>query len=881
MGQQKNFVLFLTLSLLIMVGWMYLERQIWPPRHRPEEPPPIKLPDANLWAGLPAQVGQPPGAPGVAGAAAQIASQTAVSANWSAARPQLAKKPEVPAKPKTERPKREQQPRVTRTLGASDPTSPYFIEAVLDSHGAGVQRVILNRFEKATLDGRPAPFVDGKPQPLELVQASLNKDLPSDLLYHYAIPEDSNLDRNRPSPELGEIEWTAGEVKPVKVRLAKDGPEVDGEEVRFTADVGDVVVTKTYTLAEGAYHLGLEVKIERGSHAPADRDLHFRYQLTSAHGLPIEGEWYTYTFRNAMIGEVNDADQFVHRDLQDQHSVSRKGGGEALDRRPGENISYGGMAVQYFAAMTTVSDEQQGSHNFLVRARPTVEWAVFRGRVKSVADDGKSFAAVATTADRSERTFEAVAEGLQEGSTPVADLHVNDQVLVIYRTDKNDRLAARALYTGDKAHDLWFDDIGVRLITDDLVLKPGAEPVVHKYLLYNGPTKVRLLGELTGSQAVNSELINRYLNTLHLSTLTDYPSSNWFNYVATPLGLTWLVIQITNLLHTVLWYLHWVVPNWGLCVILLTVLVRLAMFPVSRKQTLMGIKMQEMAPELKKLQEKYKDDRQALGVETMALYRKHGVNPFGSCWLILLQMPIFIGLYICLQESIFFRLSPFLWIQSLSAPDMLVGWTDKIPWISSPESYGSLFYLGPYFNLLPVIATALMIVQQKLMAPPATSPEQEAQMKMMKYMMIFMGLMFYKVAAGLCIYFIATSVWGFAERRLLPKKKPNVERPEETAERPVSRWGGLFGSGAAEAQVQPATAAGPAVDSGARAEADGSKRKSKRQRRRERERTRRAEGSVSGGQEQNEPAGFWQGMRDKASKVRRWWAEVLRKAEKR
>src|SRR5262249_31353476 len=92
--------------------------------------------------------------------------------------------------------------------------------------------------------------------------------------------------------------------------------------------------------------------------------------------------------------------------------------------------------------------------------------------------------------------------------------------------------------------------------------------------------------------------------------------------------------------------------------------------------------------------------------------------------------------------------------------------------ISRREDQGSFLYLGPYFNLLPVVAVALMIVQQKYLTPPPTDEQQEMQQKMMKYMMIFFGLMFYKVAAGLCIYFIVRSLWGLAERKLLPKAKP-------------------------------------------------------------------------------------------------------------
>jgi YidC/Oxa1 family membrane protein insertase len=150
----------------------------------------------------------------------------------------------------------------------------------------------------------------------------------------------------------------------------------------------------------------------------------------------------------------------------------------------------------------------------------------------------------------------------------------------------------------------------------------------------------------------------------------------------------------------------------------------------------------------------------------------------GSCWMVFLQMPIFMGLYYALQESIFFRLQPFLWMPNLAAPDMLIYWGEKIPLISNPDHQGivlcglfpNLLYLGPFFNILPILAVALMIVQQKLTMPPPTDEQTAMQAKTMKYMMIFMGFMFYKVAAGLCMYFIASSLWGVAERKLIKKK---------------------------------------------------------------------------------------------------------------
>src|SRR5262245_971601 len=158
----------------------------------------------------------------------------------------------------------------------------------------------------------------------------------------------------------------------------------------------------------------------------------------------------------------------------------------------------------------------------------------------------------------------------------------------------------------------------------------------------------------------------------------------------------------------------------------------------------------------------------------MALYRQHGVNPMGSCWILLLQMPIFMGLYFALQESIQFRLASFFptWIVNLAAPDMLWEWGRHIPLISRDADWGGLLYLGPYLNVLPIVAVALMVWQQKMLMPPPADKEQEMQQKMMRIMMIVMGLFFYKIAAGLCIYIITSTLWGFAERKMLPKAKP-------------------------------------------------------------------------------------------------------------
>ena len=659
-------------------------------------------------------------------------------------------------------------------LGEKDQHSRFHLYTLLDPYGAGVRSVRFNKFQAADYLGRPEWLNEEKtqPVPLELVPGPANEQTPSFLLYGYDVNDPTD---DKPLDTLGRIDWEPGEKK---TETLADGRR--RQSVTFRAEAQKaVVITKTFSLTEGEYHLGLEVRIHRKE--GADKNLKFRYQVTGAKGLPVEGKWYTSIFRNALIARVKK-DGDVDRDLQDLRQISNWRGGNEILKKDDFRILYAMVANQYFASGIVV-DNAQKQTDFLRQARPTLETAMTRGVVKSIAEDGSSF--VLKPEKDPDITFQVPPDAVPD----VRLLQKGSRIAVLHHTasytGKEHPEIATAFFAEDAIPALWMEDITVRVATDPIELKGDAE-VVHKYLLYNGPVKVNQLFPPAGlalkpleEGGVPAELYQRYHDDLHLNTLTDYHSPGAMGTFAKTIYWTDIVIKCTNLMHTVLGYLHAIIPSYGLCIIVLTVLVRGMMFPLSRKQALMSVRMQQLAPELKKLQEKHKDDRQALGLAQMELYRKHGVNPFGSCWVLLLQMPIFMGLYFALQESIHFRLAEFwpTWITNLAAPDMLFSWSQSIPYISRVQDYGSFFYLGPYFNLLPVIAVALMIVQQKMMTPPPTDEQQAMQQKMMKYMMIFFGLMFYKVAAGLCVYFITSSVWGFCERKLLPKKKPDVSEP--------------------------------------------------------------------------------------------------------
>ena len=227
-----------------------------------------------------------------------------------------------------------------------------------------------------------------------------------------------------------------------------------------------------------------------------------------------------------------------------------------------------------------------------------------------------------------------------------------------------------------------------------------------------------------------------------------------------------------KVLQYVLHGIYAFIPNYALAILILTVMVRGAMFPLSRKNALGAQKMQMLQPEIRRINEKYKNNPQDKMRATQELFRKHNYHPLGGCLVLFLQLPIFIGLYRALMLDVELRQAPLIpgftgWCDNLAAPDMLFYWGD---WAFLPNFLVSESgFLGPYFNILPILTIGLFIAQQKMFMPPPTDDQQRMQQKMMKYMMIFFAFMFFKVPAGLCLYFIASSLWGIAERKLLPK----------------------------------------------------------------------------------------------------------------
>ncbi|MFL5342914.1 MAG: YidC/Oxa1 family insertase periplasmic-domain containing protein [Gemmataceae bacterium] len=708
----RQLILFMVVCLVIVFGYNYVQKRFFP---EPKVLSPAETAQAREVAGLLADAG---GANSL-GDLGRMAVNSEVQQNRGPFR-ELAKaqeeekKKEALAKAQTQpkpKPKFEEQ--------LIDLGSPAFnLQVRLTNRGGGVNRVIVTHFAPANEEGKRdltrnslhlvrSPddrFPDELAWSQKTPDAAHSDGLPSFLMYHYAQPNEL-----RPEADLGEREW--------KLLARPADADSESQSASYSTDLTEfgLRIIKTYTLTKGDYHVGLAVKIEK---IPGATVLPLRYSMSTGHALPIEGKWFTGTYRNAYIGWL-DADGQPQRHLDDAASIAQNAGGEKV-KRNNNTFQYAVVANQYFASALCVDDRQE-NRNFIEFVRATAEGG----------------------------------------------------------------------YPEDK---YMLGDFTARMISEEL--KVGDQPVEHRYLLYHGPVKVRLLHRMpAGEGAVADEVVDRYENALNLRTITDYHSDNMLGRFLDFIGWTWLTIKTTNFMHWLFGVLTEYIPT-GIAILILTVLVRGALHPLSRRQMLTTMKFQEKmkkhAEPLKRLEEQYKGkDPQEFQQAKLKYMMANGMSPMtqmAGCLPMLLQLPIFMGLYYCLQENVFFRLSRFLWMDSLAAPDMLFRW-GEIPFIGDPTALGSWHYLGPFFNLLPLIAVALMYVQQKYLTPPPTDEQQAMQQSMFKYMMIIMVVMFYKVASGLALYFIASSIWGIVERKLIPKPKLK----EEAAESPPGKGGGPKG----------------------------------------------------------------------------------------
>ncbi|MBF0231980.1 MAG: membrane protein insertase YidC [Desulfamplus sp.] len=253
---------------------------------------------------------------------------------------------------------------------------------------------------------------------------------------------------------------------------------------------------------------------------------------------------------------------------------------------------------------------------------------------------------------------------------------------------------------------------------------PGKQ-IQLSFQCYMGPKSLKVLGE--------------YKNNLKKAI-----NFGWFDILAKPclIGM--------NMIHDF-------IPNYGIAIIILTILIKLAFWPLGTKSYKSMNDMRKLQPIMNQIREKYKDDKQRMNQEVMNLYKTYKVNPMSGCLPMLVQMPIFFALYRMLYQAIELRHAPFIgWINDLSSPDRLFNFDLAIPFMHAP--YG--------IPVLTIIMGASMFLQQK-MAPAVGDPTQA---KIMMFMPLFMTVIFINFPSGLVLYWLVNNLISIGQQYYIQKK---------------------------------------------------------------------------------------------------------------
>ena len=290
---------------------------------------------------------------------------------------------------------------------------------------------------------------------------------------------------------------------------------------------------------------------------------------------------------------------------------------------------------------------------------------------------------------------------------------------------------------------------------------PGYE--VHMPLKKSSsPTDFRLyFGPM--DQAIFKRIDNTFTNKVtgyNPQFIQAQSFQGWFSFISEPFAK--FLFLIMNIFFSV-------THSWGFSIILLTVVLRLMMYPLNAWSIKSTLKLQEVSPQLKKLQEKNKKDPKKAQMEMMQFYKQHKINPFGGCIPLVIQMPFLFGMFDLLKSTFPLRGSSFIpgWINNLTSPDVLFSWSHPIP------------FIGTEFHLLPILLGVVMFFQQKLttsqnMKTGTLTEQQKQQQKMGSIMTFVFTFMFYKFPSGLNIYWLSSMTLQIVQQLYMSSRKKKV-----------------------------------------------------------------------------------------------------------
>ena len=467
-------------------------------------------------------------------------------------------------------------------------------------------------------------------------------------------PDRSLLALDLHSLVLGDLEAEYGLERAVyQVHVAETAKQVRfSTRLCFGADqTQSIEVTKTFTLADGQYHIDAAVEVANLSKkgiAPF---------YTFSAGTGIVAEDMTRPRLEAIAGRLRG---------QKEIEVSRESMAKLAKKRrvsvvPGESwgIRWAGVADKYFAAA-------------LVAEKHTVK-QVGQAVLWGATDDAK------------------LVELMKDPQLP--------------------EKKARAMAANVGA--------GLRMTMREIA--PG-QSEVQRFKFFVGPKSRTVLAKYPELERI--------------------PAYGWFG-------------SISRLLGAIMAGCYAVIPNYGVAIIILTLIVRICLHPLSRKSQISMHKMQKLQPKMTEIKERHKSNKRKQSEEQMKLFREHGVNPMSGCFPMLLQLPIFIALYRGIDLYIELRQAPFvLWIQDLSRPDTLC----RLPFM--------LPIVRDSLNILPIVMTITFLIQQRMM-PKSADPQQQQQQKMMMFMPLVFGVILYHMPSGLTLYWLTSTLLGIVEQKLI------------------------------------------------------------------------------------------------------------------
>lgn len=202
---------------------------------------------------------------------------------------------------------------------------------------------------------------------------------------------------------------------------------------------------------------------------------------------------------------------------------------------------------------------------------------------------------------------------------------------------------------------------------------------------------------------------------------------------------------LSNIVQQVITFLYGLtnmlgVPSYGLAIVIMTIIVKLILYPLTKKQIESTKAMMSIQPKMKEIQEKYKDDKQRLNMELANLYKNEGVNPLAGCLPLLVQMPIMIGIFYGIRDFSYAGPSNFLWMESISNPDPMY--------------------------ILPVLSALTTFIQSRQTMPDTSSPQNKL---MLYFMPLFIGYISLNFPAGLVIYWVVMNIMQIGQQALMNK----------------------------------------------------------------------------------------------------------------